>query len=58
MLQSQEPKVNNQILTKKIRKKQQKHRKKYFNPGRTYNKCYTGITKYDERIHGKNGRNV
>jgi len=23
----------------------------------TYNKRYTGITKYDERIYGKNGRN-
>jgi len=26
--------------------------------GTIYNKRYTGITKYDERIYGKNGRNV
>jgi len=53
--QSQEPKINNQILTKKSGNRGKNNNSK---PETIYNKCYTETTKYDERVYGKNGCNV
>jgi len=52
MLQSQELIASNQIITKINRKNTEKNS---ISKSRTiYNKRYTEITKYDERIYGKN----
>jgi len=56
MLQSQELIASNQIDQPKQTGKTRKNN--IFKPESIHNRHYTGITKYDERIYGKNRRNV